>query len=153
MRIADRNCASAAALHRFRQQSDNQADVIVRVGWLALRLVIQRKTPEATKATRAALNSTASRQQRTLDPRSLAAAEFMILAATLAAESGPGEDILAVYRLRRQIETAFKRLKSLFHLDRLPTRTEPASRSRLYAHLVLALLCDDLSQEVLASSP
>ena len=82
-----------------------------------------------------------------------AAAEFMILATTLAAEAGPGEDILAVYRLRRQIETAFRRLKSRLHLDRLPTRTEPASRSRLYAHLVLALLCDDPSQEVLASSP
>ena len=60
---------------------------------------------------------------------------------------------IAVYRLRWQIELAFKRLKSLLHIDRLPTRTVQTSRSWLYAHLILALLCDDLSQDFLASSP
>jgi IS4 transposase len=29
--------------------------------------------------------------------------------------------VLAVYRLRWQIELAFKRLKSLLHIDQLPT--------------------------------
>jgi IS4 transposase len=61
--------------------------------------------------------------------------------------------VLAVYRLRWQIELAFKRLKSLLHIDRLPTRTAEASRSWLYAHLILALLCDEISQEFLDSSP
>ena len=59
--------------------------------------------------------------------------------------------ILAAYRLRWQIELAFKRLKSLLHIDRLPTRTERGSQSWLYAHLILAL-CDDLSQDILDSS-
>jgi transposase len=61
--------------------------------------------------------------------------------------------VLAVYRLRWQIELAFKRLKSLLHVDRLPTWSERGSRSWLCAHLILALLCDDLSQDVLESSP
>lgn len=52
-----------------------------------------------------------------------------------------------------EIEGAFKRLKSLLNIDAIPTRTERASRSWLYAHLILALLCDDLSQEFLESSP
>jgi hypothetical protein len=47
----------------------------------------------------------------------------------------------------------FKRLKSLLHMDKLPTRTERTSRSWLYAHLILALLTDDLSQDFLKSSP
>src|SRR3954471_21760542 len=51
------------------------------------------------------------------------------------------------------IELAFKRLKSLLQIDRLPTWTERGSRSWLYAHLILALLCDDLSQDFLDSSP
>ena len=51
------------------------------------------------------------------------------------------------------IDLAFKRLKSLLHIDRLPTRTEPTSRSWLYAHLILAPLCDDLSQDFLDSPP
>jgi hypothetical protein len=109
IRIGDRNYASAPSLQRFRQQSANQADFIVRVRWngfslrrpdgrdfdlieqlgtlpnntvphevmveakvgpldplLPLRLIIQRKSPEATEATRRKLRSEASRKQKTL---------------------------------------------------------------------------------------
>jgi IS4 transposase len=72
---------------------------------------------------------------------------------SLPAEAYPAEDVLAVYRLRWQIELAFKRLKSLLGMDKIPTRTERASRSWLTAHLIMALLCDDISQEFLESSP
>lgn len=196
IRIGDRGFARAPSLHRFRRQSANQADYIVRVGWAAfslldqadasfdliahlrqlpvdtlpheiqvqarvgpqephlpLRLIIQRKTPEATKIARAKLRRDASHRQKTLDPRSMDAAEFVILGTSLPAEGYPAEQVLAVYRLRWQIELAFKRLKSLLHIDRLPTRTERASRSWLIAHLIMALLCDDISQEFLDSSP
>jgi hypothetical protein len=120
---------------------------------LPLRLIILRKPAEAAEAAGKALRRSASRKQKTLDPRSLFAAEFIILATSLPAEGYPAEEVLAAYRLRWQIELAFKRLKSLLHIDRLPTRTPQASRSWLYAHLILALLCDDLSQEFLESSP
>ena len=58
-----------------------------------------------------------------------------------------------MYRLRWQIELAFKRLKSLFSIDRLPTQTKRASRGWLAAHLIMALLRDDASQAFLAVSP
>jgi len=111
---------------------------------LALRLIVQRKTPEAAADTRLALHRAAARKGKALDPRSLIAAEFMILATSLPRRGYSAKAILAVYRLRWQIELAFKRLKSLLHIDQLPTWTERGSRSWLYAHLVLALLCDDL---------
>jgi hypothetical protein len=120
---------------------------------LALRLIVQRKTPEATEATRAALRRAAARKGKMLDPRSLIAAEFMILATSLPKSGYSAQAVLAAYRLRWQIELAFKRLKSLLHIDRLPTWTERGSRSWLYAHLILALMCDDLSQDFLESSP
>jgi hypothetical protein len=120
---------------------------------LPLRLIILRKPPEATASTHQRLAREASRKQKKLDPRSLVAAEFIILATSLPAEHYPADEVLAAYRLRWQIELAFKRLKSLLHIDRLPTRTPRASRSWLYSHLILALLCDDLSQEFLDSSP
>lgn len=120
---------------------------------LPLRLIIQRKTPEATEATRLALHRSATRKGKILDPRSLIAAEFMILATSLPRKGYKAADVLAVYRLRWQIELAFKRLKSLLHMDRLPTRNEQTSRSWLYAHLIVALLSDDVSQEFLDSSP
>jgi hypothetical protein len=196
VRIADRNYASAAALLRLREQSNNAADFIVRVRWksfalstsdkkpvdlieylrnlpvqdrphellvqaragraqgnLPLRLIILRKTAEATEATRLALRRRAPRKQKVLDPRSLVAAEFLILATSLPAAPYPADEVLAAYRLRWQIELAFKRLKSLIHIDKLPTRTPAAGRSWLYAHLILALLCDDISQDFLESSP
>jgi hypothetical protein len=120
---------------------------------LPLRLVVQRKTPEAAEATRLALRRAAIKKGKKLDPRSLIAAGFMIIGTSLPGKGYSAREILAVYRLRWQIELAFKRLKSLLHIDRLPTRTEAGSRSWLYAHLILALLCDDLSQDFLESSP
>jgi hypothetical protein len=196
IRIGDRGFARAPSLDRFRRQSANQADFIVRVGWsafslisrdgeafdliayleplavdmaphavmvrarlgsagppLPLRLIIQRKTPEAAEATRKALHAEASRKQRTLDPRSLVAAAFIILGTSLPAEDYPADEVLAVYRLRWQIELAFKRLKSLLGIDRIPTRTPRASRSWLTTHLIMSLLCDDVSQVFLDSSP
>src|SRR5258708_5339573 len=120
---------------------------------LPLRLIIQRKTSEATEAARAKLRREASRKQKVLDPRSLVAAEFIILGTSLPVEFYPADEVLAVYRLRWQIELAFKRLKSLLGMDQIPTRTERASRSWLTAHLIMALLCDDISQEFLDSSP
>ena len=120
---------------------------------LAVRLVVQRKTPEAAEATRSALRRSAARKGKRLDPRSLIAADFMILATSLPKSGYSARAVLAAYQLRWQIELAFKRLKSLLHIDQLPTRTERGSRSWLYAHLILALLCDDLSQDFLESSP
>jgi hypothetical protein len=196
IRIGDRNYARAPALQRFRSQSGDKADFLVRVGWnalhrappagkpfdligylhclppglsphevnlrapvgrdepaLAVRLIVQRKTPEAAEAARLTLRRAAARKGKTRDPRSLVAAEFMILATSLPKNGYSAKALLAVYRLRWQIERAFKRLKSLLHIDRLPTRTERGSRSWLYAHQIVALLCDDLSQDFLESSP
>jgi hypothetical protein len=120
---------------------------------LDLRLIILRKPAEATAQTRRQLTVTASRKQKQLDPRSLVAAEFLVLATSLPAQAYPAAEVLAAYRLRWQIELAFKRLKSLLHIDRLPTHTDRASRSWLTSHLILALICDDLSQEFLESFP
>lgn len=120
---------------------------------LALRLIVRRKTPEATEATRLSLRRAAIKKGKKLDPRSLIAAEFMILGTSLPKRGYSAAAVLAVYRLRWQIELAFKRLKSQLHIDRLPTRAVEASQSWLLAHLILALLADDLSEAFLDCSP
>jgi hypothetical protein len=86
-----------------------------------LRLIIQRKSPEATEATCEKLLSEASSTQKALDPRSVVAAEFMILATSPRAEGYPAEEILSVHRLRWQIEPACTRLRSVLHIDKVPT--------------------------------
>lgn len=137
---------------RLAHEIDVQAKVRRGV-FVPIRLIILRKPPEAVEATCKMLRTQASRKQTKLDPRSLTAAGFLILGTSLPAEGYPAEEVLAAYRLRWQIELAFKRLKSLLHIDKLPARTDLGARSWLYPHLILALLCDDLSQDFLASFP
>jgi hypothetical protein len=120
---------------------------------MKIRLIARRKPPEVIAAEHQRMHQHASRKQHTIDPRSLIAAEYVVLATSLPEEGFPAEEILAVYRLRWQIELAFKRLKSLLHIDKLRTKTEAGTRCWLYAHLIVALLGDDLSQDFLESFP
>ena len=117
-----------------------------------IRLIAQPLPPDKVEAMRARLRQAASRKQQKLDPRTLLAAGFMVLATALP-EDIPADEICAVYRLRWQIELAFKRLKSLLHIDRIPTRTTAGGLSWLYPHLILTLLTEDICQDFLAFSP
>jgi len=65
----------------------------------------------------------------TFGHHALIAAEFLIIGTSLPAEDYPAEEVLAAYRLRWQIELAFKRLKSLLHTDKLPAHTDLGAQS------------------------
>src|SRR3546814_4177071 len=71
----------------------------------------------------------------------------MMLLTTLPAETADPDRVLALYRLRWQIELAFKRLKSLLHIDRLTAKDPRLARCWLAANLVAALLIDRMSQD------
>jgi IS4 transposase len=120
---------------------------------IEIRLIARRKPPEVVAAEHQRMYQHASRRQHKIDPRSLIAAGWVVLATSLPEAEVPAEDVLAVYRLRWQIELAFKRLKSLLHIGKLRTRTEAGTRCWLYAHLIVALLAEDLSQDFLESFP
>jgi hypothetical protein len=136
-----RECAVQAVVGPARQPS-----------LLPLRLIVVPLPTDKAEINRKKLKRTASKHQDTLDPRSLIAAGFLVLVTSLPAEI-PASEIAAVYRLRWQVELAFKRLKSLLHIDRLPTRTTDGSLSWLYPHLILLLLTEDICQDFLESSP
>jgi hypothetical protein len=59
----------------------------------------------------------------------------------------PAIGILGLYRLRWQIELLFKRLKSLLHLDALPSREGPTAKSWMLARLIAAALAQRLVPE------
>jgi hypothetical protein len=120
---------------------------------MTIRLIARRKPPEVIEAEHKRMRQRASRRQHKIDPRSLIAAEYFVAATSLPEAEVTGAEILAVYRLRWQIELAFKRLKSLLHIDKPRTKTEAGTRCWLYAHLIVALLGDDLSQDVLDTFP
>jgi hypothetical protein len=116
------------------------------------RLVVFRKPEEAARAERERLERLARKNGKALDERSLLAAEFIVLVTSLLALIFPAEQVLAMYRLRWQIELAFKRLKTLLHLDRLPARTAKGALSWIWAHLILAIAIDEQSQDFLEFS-
>ena len=59
----------------------------------------------------------------------------------------------ALYRLRWQIELAFKRWKSLAGLERLPAKDPALARSWIYARLIAALLAEKTTGLEPESSP
>ena len=58
----------------------------------------------------------------------------------------PAVAVMGLYRLRWQIELLFKRLKSLLHLDTLPSREGPTAKSWMLARLIAAGLAQRLVQ-------
>lgn len=120
---------------------------------LPVRLIVLRKSAEAAEQERRRLRRYASKKGRKLDPRTLIAADYLLLVTSLDPSDFPADLVMSLYRLRWQIELAFKRLKSLGHIDRLPAKDAALARSWLYAHLILALLIDDLTQDFLDSPP
>lgn len=72
--------------------------------------------------------------------------EIIWLITTLTSEQATATQLLELYRLRWQIELLFKRLKSLLHLDTLPSRQGPTARSWMLARLLAASLGQKLVQ-------
>ncbi len=115
--------------------------------------MIVRKPQEAAQAERERLMREAGRRGKKLDPRSLIAAEYVVLTTSLPANAYPASEILVMYRLRWQIELAFKRLKSLLRINCLPAKTDRGARSWIYAHLIVAISTDACSRDCQESSP
>lgn len=122
--------------------------------WFEARLILRRGTPEAAAlATKRVTRSHSKRRSHAvLQPLTVKSAGFVMLLTSLPHTLGRDE-VLAAYRLRWQVELAFKRLKTLIGIDRLPAKSRELARSWLLAHLVMALLIEDLTQQVLDSPP
>ncbi len=120
---------------------------------IPMRLVVIKKPPAAAVKARAKARRASTKNQRQTDPRTLAGAGHVILLTSLKREEFPASAIGALYRLRWQIELAFKRLKSVLHIDRLPAKDPDLARAWLYAHLLLALLLDAAMSELDSLSP
>ena len=87
---------------------------------------------------------TARRQARQkhhqVQPQTLLAAGCCRLLTNLPPSTWPTETVLALYRLRWQIEWCFRRWKSLCQLDQLPSYPAQIAKPVLLAKLILILL-------------
>lgn len=120
---------------------------------LVARLVVLKKPPEAAERARKTALRASQRGGHSNDPLSLRAAEHLMLITSLGQDRASPEQLGELYRLRWRIELAFKRLKSLLHIDRLPAKAPDLARTWIFAHLIAALLVEDLSPHLRDSPP
>lgn len=118
-----------------------------------MRLVIIKKPPAAATRARAKARRAGTKAQRRTDPRTLAAADHLVLLTSLSDQEFPTDSLGALYRLRWQIEIAIKRLKSILRIDRLPAKDPDLARAWLHGHLLLALLLDETLAQPSAVPP
>lgn len=121
---------------------------------LEARLIVLRLSPETAKRAAKAVHRRRSRQctRSPAQPLTLRSSGYLMLLTSLP-DTVTAAQVLAAYRLRWQVELAFKRLKGLLGIDRLPARSDALARSWLLAHLILALLIDEASRDHLPDSP
>jgi hypothetical protein len=67
-----------------------------------------------------------------------------IMVATSLGEEASAVQVLELYRMRWQIEMAFKRLKSLFAYNDLPAKDSGSAKAWFYGKLLLAALCETM---------
>jgi hypothetical protein len=117
------------------------------------RVCAIRKTEEAIKRAEKQLRRNASKQGEVLQPETLEYAKYIIVFTTFDSLTFSAATVLHWYRVRWQVELAFKRLKSLAQLGHLPKADEQSARAWLYGKLFVALLTEQLIRRGQALSP
>lgn len=129
------------------------ADPSQAIPSMPARLIVVRKPAEAAEAERRRILREASRKGRTVNPKTLKAAAFFFVLTSVPQQALSADKALELYRLRWQIEMAFKRMKGLLRLGDLPVKDPQLAHGYLCAKLLAALMLEDLTQDFLAFSP
>jgi IS4 transposase len=117
--------------------------VATPLGRFAVRLIAQHLPLAAAEAARRRLRRASRKKGHTPSQASLYAASYILLVTNLPARSWPAEQVLALYRLRWQVELLFKRLKSILDLDQLRAKEPVLAQVYLLGKLLGALLLEE----------
>lgn len=120
---------------------------------LRLRVVAMRKSLPAAEQARRKARKDARDHGHTVSAATLEAADYVLIVTTLSETAASAAEILELYRLRWQIECAFKRLKSLLHIDELRAFDPDLAQTYLLAKLLGAILVDAIRTTGPAFSP
>lgn len=113
-------------------------------GQLPGRFVTLKLPGPVAQRNRERLQKQARKKGKTPHPHSLEAAGYLLLWTTLPGDPFGAEQVLEWYRFRWQVEIAFKRLKQLLKLGRVPHQDEQGARGWIQAKVVVALLLETL---------
>lgn len=105
------------------------------------RLCIYAMTPDqAEKAQRQT-----KRKKKNKGPIAMESAKYVFVFTTLTRDQASTEQVLAIYRLRWQVELAFKTLKTVLKFGALPHKLPETCRAWLLGKLVCALILERLA--------
>jgi len=108
-----------------------------------LRLCARRKSrTQAEGARRKALRKAARNQSGTPDARSLELTEYVLVLTSVPEAALSAALVLELYRLRWQIELAFKRLKSLLAFGHVPKSSDQSAKSWMQAKVLTSLMIE-----------
>lgn len=119
----------------------------------AVRLCAVRKSTHAARLSKERLLKQARKKGKKVSATTLELAEYVFVLTTPGLDDLAPEQVLELYRVRWQVELAFKRLKSLFDIGSAPNRDPTAVRSWIYAKLLAVLLMERLGKESRLFSP
>jgi IS4 transposase len=91
---------------------------------------------------RKTLRKAARNQSGTAEPQSLERAQYVLVLTSLPEASLSAGQVLDLYRLRWQIELAFKRLKSLLAFGHVPKSSDQSAKAWMQAKILTALLIE-----------
>ena len=111
-------------------------------GCFPLRLIAQRLPQAAADKARRRIRKQAKKKGRTPRKRTLEAAGYVIIVTSLPAAQWTAAQVIALYRLRWQVELVFKRLKSILDLDQLRAKGPELAQAYLLGKLLAALILD-----------
>jgi hypothetical protein len=108
------------------------------------RLIAVKRGRQAARFARARLQQTARKKQKSLSRAAIFLAGYVYVWTTIPTRRMKSAQVLELYRVRWQIELAFKRMKSIMGLGQLPKLSDESSRAWIHGKLFVALLLERL---------
>jgi hypothetical protein len=121
--------------------------VTTPAGRYRLRLIAQRLPAEAAQAALRRAAQTSRKKGHTLSALSRLMAGWVVVVSNLPAETWPARDVLALYRVRWQVELLIKRFKSVLALDQLRTKDPELAQVYLLGKALGVLLLDQWTSQ------
>jgi len=113
---------------------------------------IRKSRAAAERAKKRALRESGKKNKQ-IRPETLEAAEYVFVLATMPAALLTAWQVLELYRVRWQVELAFKRMKSLLGVGHVPKYDPHSARAWIQAKLLTVLLIEQLITEARFFSP